>query len=330
MEKTKNNEHWSRQKEEGSLGTTKFLLFLFKIFPIGLLRIIAFPVGFFYFLFSARAKRESRRFLTAVSEYIEDEKIKKRAKNYFSPLRHIISFALSLLEKIQSWGGKYKLKNVSFYDDDINELIRELESGKGVFLIISHLGNAEVLRGLFNQGQTGVSRKIPFTAIMDIKVTSNFTKMLNEINPESGMDIISADEIGPQTAVILEERLSSGGMVMVAGDRTSAIDKNIKRISFLGKEAPFPSGMFYIAALLNAPVYFIFGFRKKELSIRSKYDMYVHKSGISLSSESTRKERMEQSSLIAESFASLLEKYCKKYPFQWYNFFNFWLNEEER
>jgi predicted LPLAT superfamily acyltransferase len=46
--------HWSRQKEQASYWHIKFLLILFKIFPVIILRIIAFPVGFFYFLFSKK------------------------------------------------------------------------------------------------------------------------------------------------------------------------------------------------------------------------------------------------------------------------------------
>ena len=327
-ETDKNPEHWSKQKEVGGSKPVKFLFFLIKIFPMFLLRCIAFPVGFFYYIFSKRARTESRRFLNNVSSFLtDDKKLLKKTKSFFAPLRHIISFALSLLEKVQTWTGKYNFKNIHFHDDDINELIRVLEEGKGVILIISHLGNAEVLRGLLNHGKTGVSRKIPFTAVMDIKVTANFTTMLKELNPESVMDIIGADEIGPGSALVFEEKLASGGMVLVAGDRTSALDagKNII-LPFLGKNAPFSSGMFYIASLMNAPVFFIFGLRRKELALKSEYDMHVHKSNISF--EGSRKERKEQTVNLAASFVSLLETYCKKQPFQWYNFFNFWQEEE--
>ena len=329
MKETNNNhEHWSKQKEVGSSGSVKFMFFLFKIFPMWLLRCFAFPVGFFYFLFSARARKESKRFLNNVIPFIENKKLLKKCNSRFSSLRHIISFALSLLDKLQSWCGKFKLKNVCFQDDDIEELKRELEEGKGVVLVISHLGNVETLRGLLNYGKTGVSRKIPFTAVMDVKVTSNFTTMLKEMNPDSNMDVIGADEIGPGSALVFEEKIASGGMVLVAGDRTSALDssKNII-LPFLGKNAPFASGMFYIASLMNTSVYFVFGLRKNELSVKSEYEMHVHKSNLSF--EGTRKERKEQTEKLAVSFAYFLEIYCKKHPFQWYNFFNFWKNGEE-
>jgi len=317
-------QHWSRLNEQAAgYWQLKFLLFLFFIFPVIILRVIAFPVGFFYFLFSKRGRTESRRYLQKIADFIGEPETAKKCRSGFGPLRHIVSFSLAIIEKIQSWGGKFPFDDISFHDDDINELIRDLENGKGVFLIFSHLGNTEMLRGLLNLGRTGLSRKIPVTAIMDVKVTAHFSRMLRELNPQSAMDIITADEVNMHTAILLEEKLEAGEMVVIAGDRTSA-DKNSKNfmLPFLGKEAPFSSGVFYMAALMNAPVYFVFGLRRKTLSLKPKYDLHVHKS--SLSFGSSRKERFEKSELLARSFAEFLETYCKQQPFQWYNFFDFW------
>ena len=322
------NRHWSRLNEQAAgYWQLKFVLFLFFIFPVTVLRIIAFPVGFFYFLFSKRARTESKRYLQKIAPLLDDPKMSKRCGSFFGPLRHIVSFSLSLIEKLQSWGGKYPLKNIHFQDDDIAELMRELEDGKGTVLVFSHLGNSELLRGLLNLGKTGVSRQIPVTAVMDKKVNAHFTRMLNELNPRSGMDIIGADEIGPQTAVLFEEKLASGEMVVIAGDRTAAkSDSKDLTIPFLGKEAPFPRGVFYLAAMMKAPVYFVFSLRRKDLSLNPEYDMYVHK--YPLSFDCSRKERAEKSSQMAHSFASYLEGYCKEQPFQWYNFFDFWQEGE--
>ena len=320
--------HWSQQKEKtAGYWNVKILLILFKLFPVVILRAFAYPVGFFYFLFSKTGRAESKRFLKKIAPYIDDPKTAGKCRSCFGPLRHIVSFSLNLAEKIQTWGGKYSFNGIHFQDDAIRELIEELESGKGVFLITSHLGNIELLRGLVNFNRTGVSRKIPITAIIDVKISGNFTRMLKELNPQSILDIISAKEIGPDTAVLLEEKLAAGEMVTIAGDRTSAGNsKKDLMIPFLGEEAPFSPGIFYLAAMMNVPVYFIFALRRKDISIKPEYDMHVHKSTVSFSC--SRKERLAQCSQAAHSFAALLESYCKKKPFQWYNFFDFWAKGE--
>jgi len=323
--------HWSQHKEKAAgYWHLKLMLILFKLFPVIILRILAFPVGFFYFVFSKRARNESKRFLQKAAPFIEQLKIAKKCQSPFGPLRHIISFSLTLVEKIESWGGKFQFNKIHFQNDDIEGLINDLENGKGVFIITSHLGNIELLRGLASFNRTGVSRKIPITAVIDMKISENFSRMLKELNPQSSFDIISASEIGPHTAVILEEKLTEGGIVTIAGDRTSAnsyASDSAKKlmISFLGESAPFSTGIFYMAVLMKAPVYFIFPIRRGDLSIKPEYDMHVHKS--TLSFDCSKKERFDKSSLLAQSYAALLESYCKQNPFQWYNFYDFWLKE---
>jgi len=325
--------HWSQYKEKtAGYWHVKFLLILFKLFPIVILRVIAFPVGFFYFIFSKKARTESQRFLQKAAPFTEQSKTAKRCRSPFGPLRHIVSFSLNLVEKLESWGGKFQFKNIHFQHDDIDELIKELEKGHGVFLITSHLGNIELLRGLASFNRTGVSRETAITAVIDMKISENFSRMLKELNPQSSFDIISAGEIGPHTAVILEEQLAKGDIVTIAGDRTavnSPANSGGQRKNFLfpffGEDAPFSPGIFYLAVLMKAPVYFIFALRRGDLSIKPEYDMHVHKSTMSF--ECSRKERFNQSYLLAKSFTSLLENYCKQNPFQWYNFYDFWLKE---
>ncbi|MDR0504108.1 MAG: hypothetical protein LBH16_12405 [Treponema sp.] len=314
--------HWSQHKEEAAgYWQLKFLLVLLKYFPAPILGIFAFPVGFFYFLFLKRGRIESNRFLQKAAPFIKDPKVAKKCRSRSGQLRHIISFSLALAEKLQSWGGKFSFNDLYHQDDDIKELIRDLEEGKGAFLLFSHLGNAMLLQGLLNRGQTGVSRKISVTAIVDMKVNPHFSRILNELTPETNIDIINPDNMGSNTAILLEERIAAGGLVLFAGDRTSINGKNVMH-PFLGKEAPFSWGIFYLAALIKAPVYFIFGLRHKDLSICPKYNMHVHKNNISF--ECSRKERQERCLQLLESFIKILESYCIERPFQWYNFFDFW------
>jgi len=331
--------HWSRHKEKAAgYWHMKLLLILFRLFPAIILRVLAFPVGFLYFLFSKRGRTESKRFLRKAAPFVTQHGIARKCRSPFGPLRHIISFSLTLVEKLESWGGKFQFKRIHFQDDDIDEIVQELENGQGVFMITSHLGNIELFRGLASFNRTKVSRKTPVTAVIDTKVNEKFTRMLKELNPQSSMDIINAGEIGPHTAALLEDKLAAGEIVTIAGDRTAADShaagsyaanangqgKNLM-IPFLGEEAPFSPGIFYLAALMRAPVYFVFALRRGDLSVLPEYDMYVHKSRLSL--ECSRKERFNQSSLLAQSFAALLESYCKETPFQWYNFYDFWSKE---
>jgi predicted LPLAT superfamily acyltransferase len=322
--------HWSKQKEQtAGYWHLKLLLILFKVLPMSFLRVMAFYIGFLYFVFSKKARTESRRFLLKVAPFVEDPITAKRCRSVFGPLRHIISFSITLVEKLQSWGGKISFMDINTKDDDVKEFSRLLESGQGAFLMSAHLGNFELMRALAHTKQSTKpsASKVPFTAIMDTQVTSHFTRMLNELNPQYSIDLVNTREIGPDAVIYLEEKIACGGIVTSAGDRTSVNsgDKNIM-IPFLGEDAPFSPGIYYLAALMNAPVFFMFAMRRSDLSIKPQYDLFVHKNTLPL--ECSKKERMEKCAGLARSFAALMERYCKKYPFQWYNFYDFWSKGE--
>lgn len=319
--------HWSEQKEEASgYGGLKFLLMVFRFLPVIFLRICIFPVSLFYYIFSKKARDESRRFLNKAAAVIRKETPGRKFS--VSPLKHILSFSLTLVDKVEAWGGKVPLKKICFQEDDIQDLISRLDrGGDGALLICSHLGNAELLRGLASFNRTGVSREVPVTSIVDFSGTAYFNQMLKELNPDSMMNIISANNIGPDTVVQLQECVTAGGLVVIAGDRTSAVTRDrYLSFPFLGEAAPFAYGVFFLAALLDVPSYFIFALRQKDITLFPQYNMHVHKSLVSF--DCPRKERDERIADLARSFAKCLEGYCIQVPYQWYNFYNFWANPE--
>jgi predicted LPLAT superfamily acyltransferase len=311
------NLHWSKKKEKASrYGPIKLLLIIFKFFPPIVLRLLAFPVGFFYFVFSSSARKDAARFLQRA--------LPKGSYGPFgSPLKNIVSFSLALVEKMEAWGGKYPFKKLHFMNDGIKELIDNLEKKKGAVLICSHLGNAELLRGLANFNLTGVSGNVRVTSLVNVSVTENFNRMLEELNPDSKLRLVSVNEITPYTVIGLQEKLALGELVVIAGDRTSAASPDaVFMLPFLGEDAPFPRGVFILSSLLDAPVYTVFALRQGALSIKGEYGFYVHKNDIDFNC--SRQERKARIHKLAFLFAERLEYYCKKYPHQWYNFYDFW------
>jgi predicted LPLAT superfamily acyltransferase len=151
--------------------------------------------------------------------------------------------------------------------------------------------------------------------------------MLHELNSNSMMHIISVADIDPGTIILLQERISAGELVVIAGDRTSANTRNKYWVlPFLGDDAGFGYGPFFLAALLDAPAYFVFALRQKDVSLSSQYNMYVHKSPVSF--DCPRRERDMRIKETARLFAADLEAYCKQHPYQWYNFYDFWARSE--
>jgi predicted LPLAT superfamily acyltransferase len=312
-----NESHWSSRREAAAgYWNVRLMLTVFRLLPVVFLRLIAFPVGFCYFLFSKSARGFSRLYLRRVSPGLE-----------ISSLSHILAFSLALVEKVEAWGGKASFKRIHFQPDDAGDLLARLERGEGAFLLSSHLGNMEFIRALAGFNRTGVSREIQVNAIVDFSVTAHFNRMLKELNPHSTLRLINARNMGPETVISLEERLAAGELVVIAADRTAATtDSRFLSLDFLGAEAPFPYGPFFLAALTKAQVYSVFALRQKDVSLFSRYDMHVHKSSFSF--DCPRHEREQRIRALARWFSSLLEGYCKEHPRQWYNFFDFWHTPE--
>lgn len=308
--------HWSQKQEAiSTYRSLSFYLKLLEILPLFVVKIIVLFVACYFYGTTKENREHSRAFLGKVS------RIRKERRK--SSLVHLMSFALYLVEKSQSWGGRFPFDNIEFQRDDIQRLIDQLESGQGAMLICSHLGNAELLRALAELDRTGVSRRIPTISIVDFSVSPNFFRMIEEVNPESMHHIISAKDIGPDTVIILQQHIEDGGLVVIAGDRTSGttIDSYIT-LPFLGAQAPFATGPFLLAMVLDAPCYAVFGLREKTLSLFPRYKMFVEQ--MDIPRKVSRKERRAAVERIARQFAARLEALCLEYPYQWYNFFDFW------
>lgn len=316
MDKTEVGKHWSQKKEVvSSYSGLHLLLVLFRLVPAVIIKIMVMPVTLFYFIFNKTGREHSIDFLKRVDM--------ETGNGERSILVHFMSFTLNLVEKMESWSGRFSFDNILFQHDDVDLLVRQLEDGKGAMLICSHLGNTELLRSLAELNRTGVSRKVATISIVDFTISPQFSRMMEELNPDSMNSIISARDIGPDTVIILQQHIESGGLVVIAGDRTSATTADsFFTLPFLGKPAPFASGPFILAMILDAPCYAIFGLREKKLSLFPKYKMYVNK--LDIPERTSRKERKAAAQQIALQFSRRLENLAMEYPYQWYNFYNFW------
>ncbi|GEM_PF-207333 len=349
--------HWSVQKEAASSDRPmQFLIALVHCLPFPLLACMVIPVSFFYYLFVRKARQEAVRYQKQLIAFCRaNESADSPARGQAGPAdggpdaqpapagtagrpvdaapvlplrrpsayRQIASFSYDLMQKVYAWSGKAGLDEVIFHDDDAAALKEQLAAGRGAMLITSHLGNMEFLRCLATKGETGVDRRIPVTVVMNLHTTSHFNRTLGSLNGRFTLDIIDADDIGMDSLEKMQDSLAQGGLVVLAGDRTSAsAPARCLSVSFLGRQAPFPAGSFLLAGLLRVPVYFVFSLREAGSFFAPKYNMFVTKSGVSF--DCPRQERRERARELCDQFARLLERYCTAYPFQWYNFFDFW------
>jgi predicted LPLAT superfamily acyltransferase len=286
------------------------------------LQIFVFPVVFSVFIFSKPVRVFSRKYLNRIYEFkIKQGEKSLKKPNGFSAFWHIFSFADSLMDKMISWSGKIDFDQINIKDQsEFDSLMGELKNDNPPFLICSHLGNMEVLRAIGNFYTSDLlGRKLEVHSVVQAGHTPKFTNFLRKINPKAADNLTATANMGIDAVIDLKEKLQSGKMIVIAGDRTAAKNENRSiAVDFLGTPAYFPIGSFTLASLMESPIYFIFCLKGKG----GKYDLYLQRTKVDFDcTRSVRKERVKD---LMQEYSAMLEKLCLKYPNQWYNFFDFW------
>ncbi|MEI6897977.1 MAG: glycosyltransferase [Psychromonas sp.] len=303
--------HWSKQAELGTYYGIKLLLGIYSLFGREIFKCCLNPVILYYSLLSKHSI--SKQYLTHLKIYACAHNIQLPAPLTVS--RHLNSFAETMLDKLAAWKGDFSIKNITLHNEDI---IREAKSQpRGCVILGSHLGNLELFRALSHRHQD-----LKINALIFTEHSQRFTAVMEAINPDSSLNVIQVSKIGPETAIILDQKIDAGEWVVIVADRTSAsIENKVVWTDFLGKPAPFPQGPFLLASLLKAPVYLLFGLRD-ERQKEAHFDLYFERFRQQILLPRGQREKAFQE--VVTQYAQRLQFYTLKAPLQWYNFFDFW------
>ena len=294
---------WQKHKERGSPFLIKLIGWLSLHFgrPVG--RIILYPITLYFLLFHPKACRASRNFLGRVLDRKPD------ARDTF---RHIHTFASTILDRVF-----FLTKGLEDFDVILHgetALFEQYHRGKGVMMLGSHLGSFEILRCLATM-EDGVT----FKALMYQQNSEKISKVLEAINPEISKTIIP---VGTSDSMLqIQESFERGEVIGVLGDRVTKEDKRIVQCQFFDQEFDFPAGPVLLAGLLNVPVVMFFG-----VYLGGKR-YAIHFEVLSEGFRFERGRREEQIQQLTQHYASRLEHYSRKYPYNWFNFFDFFGDE---
>ncbi|MGB1199945.1 MAG: acyltransferase [Cognaticolwellia aestuarii] len=306
-------EHWSKIEERGSVLGMKCLFFIYRLLGRYVLWVFLFPVVLYFYLTGTKARKASKVFLTKVLQLNSGNK--NVTATSWQGLKHFCQFADSAFDKLDAWLGKITAEQVIYNDANVMKNIAV--QGKGAIFIGSHLGNLEVCRAL-SYGRYA-------TKINVLVFTENavkFNRLLNKTNPNVMVNLIQVTSINPAMAINLKEKVDAGEIIVIVGDRTSVtVEGRVIYQPFLETSAPFAQGPFILAALLNCPVYWLF-------CLKEKQHFKVIFEHVSDGIELPRKQRQAVLSQLVADYATRLGYYAQQYPYQWFNFFDFWQSDK--
>jgi predicted LPLAT superfamily acyltransferase/glycosyltransferase involved in cell wall biosynthesis len=294
--------HWSRTPERGSTLGMRLVMAAWHLLGPRAARLAALPAVLWVFATGAQARRASRAYLTRLGA-------SSAPPTTWSVLRHMYTFAEACIDRFAAWQGV--VAPVDFHGEA--EFRRLSNEKRGALFIGSHLGNLEMVRALATLGELA-----KITAVVYTEHGRRFVDALRTASPRFAENLLEVADFGPDTAVLLKERIDRGEILVIVGDRTPATQNGrYANALFLGQAAPFPQGPMILAHLLECPVYLFFCLKRGR-----RYDLHLERFAERV--ELPPRAREETIARYVAEYAARLEYYCREAPLQWFNFYDFW------
>ena len=112
----------------------------------------------------------------------------------------------------------------------------------------------------------------------------------------------------------LNNALADGEIASLPGDRILGSQKTVE-CRFFDAPALFPAGPFTLAVQRDVPILCVFVMKEG----RRKYQVVLER--LPEPGGATKQERVQT---LADAYAATLESVVRRYPDQWYNFYDFW------
>ncbi|MCW8328975.1 glycosyltransferase family 2 protein [Photobacterium sp. SDRW27] len=310
---TSQEHHWSSHTERGTIIGIKTLLYVYSILGRRAFNQILKLVIAYYHKTGKSSRRASEDFLERLSRYAGEQGVS--LPNNLSSYRHLLSFGHTVLDKLAAWKGDFSFDNLTVHGQEhFDGLIAEK---RGIVILGSHLGNLELCRALSRNYEN-----VKINALVFTEHAERFNAVMRAVNPDSELNLIQVSKLGPDTAILLQQKIEQGEWVVIVGDRTSVTqEQRVVWADFLGHPAPFPLGPFMLCSVLKAPVYLLFGLRD-DSQPTPHFDVYFEP--FSEQIKLPRGQREEALKAVVSQYARRLESYTLQAPLQWFNFFNFW------
>jgi predicted LPLAT superfamily acyltransferase len=295
-------EHWLSRPEAGGWFAIWLIRFIGLHFGRGFARIFLYPISFYFYFRRGPERRASRDYF---------RRLNGRPGTPLQVMRLIHAFASTILDRVFLLARGIDGFRVTAHG--VEELHRQLDRGHGVMLLGAHVGSFEVLRVL-------AARKpeCKLKLVMDKSKTPALTALLEALAPELSDSIIDTSRGGTDIVLALSEAAREGAMITLLGDRGRPREL-MREVPFLGADAAFPAAPWQIAALLKVPVVLCLGMYLGG----NRYDLTFETlaEGVDL----PRTDRNAALDFHIRHYAERLEHHLRAAPYNWFNFYDFWL-----
>ncbi|ANO47511.1 lipid A biosynthesis acyltransferase [Flavobacterium columnare NBRC 100251 = ATCC 23463] len=282
-------------KSKGTLLGYKIFVFCIKKLGIRTAYAVLFFVAFYYFLTQFKSNR-------AIFYYLHNRQKQNKFKAFLNIYKSYFVFGQTLIDKVAISAG---LRNKFTYEFDGVEILKKLlAEKKGGVLISAHVGNFEIAEHFF--GDINLECQINLvTTDLEHSVIKQYLESVTK--KPSVKFIIVRDDLSHIFEI--NQALANNELICFTGDRYFEGSKCFEE-ELLGEKALFPAGPFLIASRLKVPVVFVYVMKEPQLH----YHLYARIAQV--------KQRDEKG--LLKAYTENVEGILKKYPSQWFNYFDFW------
>jgi len=227
--------------------------------------------------------------------------------------RLFISQGRNLIDRFYmvSGAGKFDIDILGY--DRIKSFLQG-PTPKGLVLLTAHVGN----------WQTSMAGLELFGRKVHLMMRPEHNEAVREaLSVDGGGERIGIISPDGYLGGVLEalKAIKDGDMVSIMGDRSYGAET--VEVELLGGKVRFPYGAFSIAASAGCPVVVL-------LTAKSGPMRYVVDVTTVIETVYTdRRRKMQDIGGWVQEFASALERYAEKYPYQWFVFHDLWSPEDE-
>jgi predicted LPLAT superfamily acyltransferase len=291
-------------KTRGGLTGYKIFIAVLKYLGIPFAYFLLRFVAFYFFLSGPESFRNIYTFYRKRLQY-------GFLKSVFAVYRNYYLFGQVILDKTATMGG-FDAKFT--FDFDGEEYLRQMaRDGKGGLFISAHIGNFEMAGHMLERLDTMVNIIMLDAEHQKIKnYLSSFTR--------KSFNIISLTADNAHVYAI-SHALENHEIVCMHGDRFIRGSKTIAS-EFFGEKALFPTGPFYLAMKYGVPVSFVFAMKES-----AKHYHYFATSPTLYHQQGSPIKRDEMLKKIIDDYIQVMEEKVKQYPYQWFNYYDFWAVE---
>lgn len=288
----KQNSSWQQEKEMSNGFWLRLIINLAIKLPRWSVRLLLYPIVLFYVLIAPQKRKVSRHYLSKVLP------VKPSILHVY---KHFFWFSAVLLDRVYFLTGKYDLFTMTYHHRQ--DVIDSFVKNPGQFFLSGHFGSVDALKA------QAMDKHYEIKPVIKLEHNQIVVNLMKQLNPEFYENVIAYK--GLETTFEIYENLKSGTSIALLADRPIGDSKTLL-VDFLGDKISLPAGIFEMVKRYPFPTNFFFS---RYEGGNSYYVEYIQ----------MKPNPDDTVQMIAQTFADALALQCEKSPYNWFNFYPYWI-----